>query len=127
MDLSLNLKSLVAQQLIPAMDGKARQAFLDVMLNTPLVADLIRKGEVSELKELMYKSTEVVMQNFDQASFALYDAGEISYQDALAYADSINDLRLLIKLESESDYLSLASNKLELEDQKPAPTGFFRQ
>lgn len=129
MDLSLNLKGLVAQQLIPTMDGTARRACLEVMLNTPLVADLIRKGEVGELKALMTKSTEVGMQTFDQALFALYDAGEISYEDALAYADSTNDLRLLIKLESESDAdsLSLAADKMELEDQRSTPTGFFRR
>jgi twitching motility protein PilU len=129
MDLSLNLKAMVAQQLVPTLDGSARKACLEVLLNTPLVSDLIRKGTIHELKPLMKKSTEVGMQTFDQALYALYDAGEISYDDALAHADSANDLRLLIKLESESDAdsLSLAADNMELEDNKPAPGGFFRR
>lgn len=127
MDLSLNLKAMVAQQLVPTMDGQARRACLEVLLNTPLASDLIRKGEVGELKELMKKSTEVGMQTFDQALYELYDAGEISYDDALAYADSTNDLRLLIKLESESDVesLSLAADEIELENDKSPTGGFF--
>jgi twitching motility protein PilU len=129
MDLSLNLKAMVAQQLVPTIEGDSRKACLEVLLNTPLVSDLIRKGEVHELKPLMKKSTEMGMQTFDQALYALYDAGEISYDDALAYADSANDLRLLIKLESESDAdaLSLAADHMELEDKKPEPGGFFRR
>ncbi|ODS24141.1 type IV pili twitching motility protein PilT [Candidatus Endobugula sertula] len=117
MDLSLNLKAMVAQQLIPSSDGKERRVCLEVLLNTPLVSDLIRKGKISELKELMKKSTELGMQTFDQALFALYNTGEISYEDALSYADSSNDLRLMIKLDSESDThaLSLAADSLELE------------
>lgn len=129
MDLSLNLKAMVAQQLVPTIEGDSRKACLEVLLNTPLVSDLIRKGEVHELKPLMKKSTEMGMQTFDQALYALYDAGEISYDDALAYADSANDLRLLIKLEFESDAdaLSLAADHMELEDKKPEPGGFFRR
>ena len=118
MDLSLNLKAIIAQQLIPTPDGNSRRACLEVMLNTPLAADTIRKGEVHELKELMKKSTELGMQTFDQALYDLYDAGEITYEDALAHADSANDLRLLIKLGSESDaeYLSNAADELSIEE-----------
>ncbi|NIB39382.1 PilT/PilU family type 4a pilus ATPase [Pseudomaricurvus alkylphenolicus] len=118
MDLSLNLKAIVAQQLIPTPDGNGRRACLEVMLNTPLAADMIRKGEVADLKELMKKSTEVGMQTFDQALFELYDQGEITYEDALAHADSANDLRLLIKLASETDaeYLSHAADELSMQE-----------
>lgn len=101
MDLSLNLKAIVAQQLVPTKDGKGRRAVVEVLLNTPLVADLIRKGEVSEIKSIMTRSTELGMQTFDQALFRLYVQDQISYQDALAYADSPNDLRLMIKLQAE--------------------------
>ena len=118
MDLSLNLRGIVAQQLIPTPDGQGRRACLEVLLNTPLMADLIRKGDVSELKELMKKSTELGMQTFDQALYELYDGGEITYEDALAYADSPNDLRLMIKLGSETDvaYLSNAADELSIQE-----------
>jgi len=98
MDLSLNLRGMVAQQLIPTPDGKGRRAAIEIMLNTPLVADLIRKGEVHTLKAVMTKSTEQGMQTFDQALYRLYSTGEITYEAALASADSANDLRLMIKL-----------------------------
>lgn len=98
MDLSLNLRAIVAQQLVPTVDGTGRRAVIEVLINTPLAADLIRKGEVHELKPLMKRSTELGMQTFDQALYHLYDAGEITYEDALLYADSANDLRLMIKL-----------------------------
>ena len=119
MDLSLNLKAIVAQQLIPTPDGNGRRACLEVLLNTPLAQDIIRKGEVHELKEIMRKSTEVGMQTFDQALYDLYDAGEITYEDALAHADSPNDLRLMIKLGSESDaaYLNNAADELSIEQE----------
>ena len=81
--------------------GNGRRACLEIMINTPLAQDLIRKGEVSELKELMKRSTELGMQTFDQALYALSDAGEITYEDALRNADSVNDLRLQIKLNSQ--------------------------
>lgn len=118
MDLSLNLKGIVAQQLIPTPDGNGRRACLEVLLNTPLASDLIRKGEVAELKELMKKSTEVGMQTFDQALYDLYDRGEITYEDALSHADSPNDLRLMIKLgsETDADYLSNAADELTIQD-----------
>lgn len=103
MDLSLNLRAIVAQQLIPTPDGKGRRAAIEVLLNTPLAADMIRKGEVHELKPLMARSNELGMQTFDQALYRLYSQGEITYEDALAHADSANDLRLLIKLGLESD------------------------
>jgi twitching motility protein PilU len=117
MDLSLNLRAIIAQQLIPTPDGNGRRACLEVLLNTPLASDLIRKGEVADLKELMKKSTEVGMQTFDQALFELYDKGEITYEDALSYADSPNDLRLMIKLASETDaeYLSHAADELTIQ------------
>ncbi|HJE68139.1 PilT/PilU family type 4a pilus ATPase [Pseudomonas oryzihabitans] len=103
MDLSLNLKGIVAQQLVPTIDGQSRRAVIEVLLNTPLVADLIRKGEVHELKALMKKSGELGMQTFDQSLYGLYRDGEITYEAALAHADSANDLRLMIKLGSETD------------------------
>jgi twitching motility protein PilU len=98
MDLSLNLKALVSQRLIPLKEGKGRAAAIEIMLNSPLIADLIFKGEVHEIKEIMKKSRELGMQTFDQALFDLYEAGKISYEDALRNADSVNDLRLNIKL-----------------------------
>ncbi|GAB2188511.1 type IV pilus ATPase PilU [Sessilibacter sp. MAH1] len=117
MDLSLNLRAIIAQQLIPTPDGKGRRACLEVLLNSPLASDLIRKGEVAELKELMKKSNELGMQTFDQALFELYDRGEITYEDALSHADSPNDLRLMIKLASETDadYLGNAAKELSLQ------------
>ena len=114
MDLSLNLKSIVAQQLIPTPDGKGRRAAIEVMLNSPLAADMIRKGEVHELKPLMARSNELGMQTFDQALYKLYSQGEITYEDALAHADSANDLRLLIKLGSETDGTSLMRGEQSL-------------
>ncbi len=116
MDLSLNLKAIVAQQLIPTPDGKGRRAVVEVLMNTPLVQDLIRKGEVHELKALMKKSTELGMQTFDQGLFELHQAGEITYDDALTHADSANDLRLMIKMASEDpEMLSSATKGLTLE------------
>jgi twitching motility protein PilU len=98
MDLSLNLKAMVAQQLVPTADGRGRKAAVEVLVNTPLVADHIRKGEVHLLKELMSKSSQHGMQTFDQALYQLYSAGEITYDAALGHADSPNNLRLMIKL-----------------------------
>lgn len=103
MDLSLNLRAMVAQQLIPTPDGKGRRACVEVLINTPLAADLIRKGEVHMLKDLMSKSNENGMQTFDQHLYEMYSQGEITYEDALAHADSQNDLRLMIKLGADSD------------------------
>jgi twitching motility protein PilU len=98
MDLSLNLKGVIAQQLIPKSDGNGRRAAIEVMLNSPLAAEMIRKGEVHKLKELMKRSNEMGMITFDQHLFQLYEEGVISYENALAYADSANDVRLMIKL-----------------------------
>jgi twitching motility protein PilU len=109
MDLSLNLKAIVAQQLVPTPDGNGRRAVIEVLLNTPLASDMIRKAEVHGLKELMKKSGELGMQTFDQALFILYEAGEITYDDALLHADSPNDLRLMIKLAQENSTSTLGS------------------
>ncbi len=101
MDVSLNLKGLISQRLVPRMEGRGRVAAVEIMLNTPLMADLIFKGQVGEIKELMKRSREHGMQTFDQALFDLYEAHAISYEDALRNADSVNDLRLQIKLDSK--------------------------
>ena len=98
MDLSLNLRALVSQRLLPKKDGKGRVAAIEIMLNSPLISDLIFKGEVHEIKEIMKKSREIGMQTFDQALFDHFEAGHITYEDALRNADSVNDLRLQIKL-----------------------------
>ena len=128
MDLSLNLKAIVAQQLVPTPDGKGRRAVIEVLINTPLAADLIRKGEVHELKALMKRSTELGMQTFDQALYSLYSQGEITYEDALLYADSANDLRLMIKLGSETDgeHLTSMSEGLSLQVSEDDPGRRFR-
>ena len=99
MDLSLNLRAFVSQRLIVKRDGKGRVPAVEVLLNSPLIADMIFKGEVTEIKEIMKKSNELGMQTFDQALFQLHEAGHISYEDALRNADSVNDVRLRIKLE----------------------------
>ena len=101
MDLSLNLRSLVSQRLLPREAGKGRIAAVEVMLNSPLIADLIFKGAVGEIKEIMKKSRELGMQTFDQALFDLYEGNYVTYEDALRNADSLNDLRLQIKLHSQ--------------------------
>ena len=101
MDLSLNLKAIVSQRLLPREEGKGRIAAVEILLNTPLISDLIFKGEVNEIKELMKRSRELGMQTFDQALFDLYEANLVGYEDALRNADSVNDLRLQIKLHSQ--------------------------
>ena len=101
MDLSLNLKAMVSQRLIPKQDGRGRTAVVEIMLNTPLISDMIFKGEVAEIKEVMKKSRNLGMQTFDQALFDAYEANQITYEDTLRNADSLNDLRLLIKLNSQ--------------------------
>ncbi len=98
MDLSLNLRAFISQRLMPKKDGKGRVPAIEVMLNSPLISDLIFKGQVHEIKEVMKRSRELGMQTFDQALFDLYEAGQIKYEDALRNADSLNDLRLQIKL-----------------------------
>jgi twitching motility protein PilU len=102
MDLSLNLRGLVSQRLVPKKEDKGRVVAMEIMLNSPLISDLIFKGEVHEIKEIMKKSRELGMQTFDQALFDLYERDAISYEDALRNADSVNDLRLNIKLNSKN-------------------------
>ena len=101
MDLSLNIRAFISQRLIPRKDGKGRVAAVEIMLNSPLISDLIFKGEVHEIKQIMAKSRELGMQTFDQHLFDLYDGGQITYEDALRNADSVNELRLMIKLNSK--------------------------
>jgi twitching motility protein PilU len=100
MDLSLNLRALVSQRLIPRQDSKGRAAVVEIMLNSPLISDLIFKGDVTEIKEIMKKSRGMGMQTFDQALFDAFEGNLITYEDALRNADSVNDLRLQIKLSS---------------------------
>ena len=125
MDLSLNLKGMVAQQLIRTPDGKGRHAAIEILLNTPLVADLIRKGDVAALKPLMAKSNELGMQTFDQALFRLFKSGKVTYDDALISADSPNDLRLMIKLDSDHDFMDEAGKGgLSMQDdEEEEPSG----
>ncbi len=102
MDLSLNLKSVISQRLLKTPDGKGRVAAIEILLNSPLISDLILKGDVHEIKTIMAKSNELGMKTFDQALFDLYEADKISYEDALRSADSMNELRLRIKLEGKA-------------------------
>ncbi len=97
-DLAFNLKAIVAQQLIPTLDGRGRRAAFEVMLNTPLISDIMRKGEVHRLKETISRSRELGMMTFDQSLFELYQQGVIGFDEALAYADSSNDVRMMIKM-----------------------------
>jgi twitching motility protein PilU len=129
MDLSLNMKAFVSQRLIPKKDG-GRAAAIEILLNSPLVADLVFKGEVHSLKEAMAKSREQGMQTFDQALFDLFDSGVISYEEALRNADSVNELRLHIKLHGKDAKIadkkpamefSLVETKTEEEEPPPAP------
>ncbi|MEE9286924.1 MAG: PilT/PilU family type 4a pilus ATPase [Gammaproteobacteria bacterium] len=123
MDLSLNLKGFIAQRLIRHRSGKGRVCAVEIMLNSPLISDLILKGEVHEIKVIMAKSNEIGMMTFDQALFDLYEDDKITYEDALRNADSINELRLRIKLEGkeakEADKLE-GLDHLSLEEKKEA-------
>ncbi len=101
MDLSLNLKAIISQRLIPLKEGKGRAAAIEILLNSPLISDLIGKGDVHTIKEIMKKSRELGMQTFDQAQFDLHEEGKISYEDALRFADSMNEVRLMIKLHGQ--------------------------
>ena len=114
MDLSLNIRSLISQRLIPRQSGEGRIAAMEIMLQTPLIADLIFKGEVTQIKEIMAKSTRLGMQTFDQALFDLYEGSVISYEEALRNADSKNELRLRIKLESKREQGNEASQEKSL-------------
>jgi twitching motility protein PilU len=98
MDLSLNIRAFVAQRLVPRRDGRGRVPAVEIMLNSPLISDLVFKGDVHGIKDIMKKSRELGMQTFDQAIFDLYEADRISYEDALRFADSTNEVRLNIKL-----------------------------
>jgi len=102
MDLSANLRALISQRLIKNRSGEGRAAAIEILLNSPLIKDLILKGELAEIKPIMTKSREIGMQTFDQALFDLYEADQITYDDALRYADSQNELRLRIKLEGKA-------------------------
>ncbi|MFD2113934.1 PilT/PilU family type 4a pilus ATPase [Thiorhodococcus fuscus] len=123
MDLSLNLKGIVAQQLAPRKSGQGRRAVIEVLLNTPLAADLIRMGEVHKLKDLMKRSGEQGMITFDQALFNLYQEGEITYEDALRYADSANEVRLMIKLQGGTAQRAATDRSIDgitlVEDEDP--------
>jgi twitching motility protein PilU len=101
MDMSLNLRAMISQRLVPLQDGKGRHAVFEIMLNSPLISDLIFKGDVLEIKEVMKKSRNMGMQTFDQALFDAFESNHITYEDALRNADSVNDLRLQIKLNSQ--------------------------
>lgn len=113
MDLSLNVRAFVSQRLLPNSNGVGRVAAIEVMLNSPLISDLIFKGEVHEIKSVIARSRELGMQTFDQALFDLHEAGKVSYEDALRNADSVNDLRLRFKLESKLTKDKDASSNLE--------------
>lgn len=102
-DLSLNLKGFISQRLIPKKGGKGRSAAVEILLNSPLISELILKGEVHGIKEIMAKSRDLGMQTFDQALFDLYENDMISFDDAIKNADSANDLRLQIRLNSKKN------------------------
>ncbi|WP_028863498.1 PilT/PilU family type 4a pilus ATPase [Psychromonas aquimarina] len=112
-DLSVNLRAIVAQQLIPTVDGKSRRAAFEILYNTPTMAEAIRTGELHHLKDIIKSSTEHGMQTFDQALFSLYERNIIGYTEALAHADSSNDVRLMIKLNSTQGKSSLNSGMLD--------------
>jgi twitching motility protein PilU len=124
MDLSLNTKAFISQRLVPRETGIGRVAAMEIMLNSPLIADLIFKGEVGQIKEIMAKSTRLGMQTFDQALFALYEDGVISYEEAMRNADSKNELRLRVKLESkrESSIADQQSESLRIMEEDTAQT-----
>lgn len=123
MDLSLNLKGIVAQQLIPTLDGKGRTVVVEVLLGTPLVQDYIRQGEVDKLKHVMKESTELGMRTFDQHLIQLYNDGQISYEDALRHADSANEVRLAIKLSQGGDAGTLAQGMEGVEVESDSDSG----
>ena len=124
MDLSLNLKAMIAQQLIPTVDGQGRRAAVEILINTPLVADIIRQGEEHTLQELIERATELGMQTFDQSLYQLYCDGVISYENALQYADSQNNLRLMIKMGTQTGGLGRAAG-LAIDDTSENTGQFF--
>ena len=119
MDLSLNVEALISQRLIPRQNGEGRVAAMEIMLASPLISDLIFKGEVARIKEIMAKSTRLGMRTFDQSLFALYEKGTISYEEVMRNADSKNELRLKIKLESKREKVleTSQSDSLKLHDE----------
>ncbi len=118
LDLSLNMKAFISQRLLPTPSGKGRRAAVEVLLNTPLMADLIQRGEIHEIKALMHKSSDHGMQTFDQALFDLLNEGAITIEEAMRNADSVNDLRLRIKLDANGDNTidDMISNSMSLEE-----------
>jgi twitching motility protein PilU len=119
MDLSMNLKAFLAQQLIPRADGKGRRVCVEILLGTPLVHDVVRKGDMHKLKELMKQGSQQGMITFDQALFNLFKAGEITYDDALHYADSANEVRLMVKLDQgDVDKFASAMDNVFLQEQE---------
>ncbi len=125
MDLSLNLKAMIAQQLIPTVDGQGRRAAVEILINTPLVSDIVRKGEVHALKELMERSTELGMQTFDQSLYQLYCDGVISYEHALSHADSQNNMRLMIKMGTQTGGNLGRASGLSIDDERESNAGQF--
>lgn len=129
LDLSLNMKAFISQRLLPTPNGKGRRAAVEVLLNTPLMADLIQRGEIHEIKALMAKSTDHGMQTFDQALFDLLQEGAITIEEAMRNADSVNDLRLRIKLDASGDSSvdDMISNSMSIEDDEDdAQQGMMR-
>ena len=129
MDLSLNMRAFVAQQLVPTVDGKSRRAAIEILINSPLISDLVKKGDIHEIKEIMKKSRELGMQTFDQALYELFNEGLITQQDALKHADSANDLRLMIKLHAQpttdSDNIAPEDSLIMVQDDEPKKTAFY--
>jgi twitching motility protein PilU len=115
MDLSSNLRAIVSQRLVRTEDGKGRKAAIEILLNTPTIAEMIFKGSFQSIKEIMAKSRELGMRTFDQALFDLYDAGHISYDEAIKNSDSANELRLNIKLKGTRSQPAESSNTFNLE------------
>jgi twitching motility protein PilU len=129
MDLSLNMKAIVSQRLLKKVDGRGRAAAIEIMLNSPLISDLILKGEIHQIKEVMSRSNELGMKTFDQALFDLYEADLIAYEDALRNADSMNELRLKIKLQGKAAQGAnrlIDAGMLELEEDEDAPGVMMR-
>jgi twitching motility protein PilU len=122
MDMSLNIQALVSQRLLPRSGGKGRIAAMEIMLRSPLIADLILKGEVPKIKEIMAKSNRLGMKTFDQDLFDLYEAGKIDYEDAMRNADSKNELRLRVKLESKRGEETADASGLELIEEQEEGT-----
>jgi twitching motility protein PilU len=120
MDLSLNIRALVSQRLVPRESGAGRIAAMEIMLNSPLIQDLIFKGDVAKIKEVMSRSTRLGMKTFDQALYELYETGLISYEDALRNADSKNELRLRVKLESKREHKAVEDGSaLRIVEEEP--------